>query len=455
MKITILGHASVLVENGPDRILVDPVLRTTPLASGGFGHTIPRELTLEAMPAPTRLAITHAHVDHLDPESLARLPRDLEVVVPDDPHTLEELRALGFERLHVLGAWETHDTGATRMTATPTDSGVDEVGYLFEGENGRYWHMSDAEALPEVGRKILAERGAMDVVATKYQPTTRVMARYFRGQGPAFDKREVIDWLEAACETRPKLVFPYAAGLSFFGRYAWLNRYLFPYSSEHIADLLRERLGSREAARVMLPGDVITLAGSAPVVSPQGSPFVRRAPGGGETEWEPIDTSHFLPLASRRDEDELVERLEAILYGPWVRWLAKNLRPGGAAARLLDWGVTYELVVHLDAERRLHYGVDLARRPIELSRARFPRASFRVHMSGSSLLEVLAGRAGSELLYACGDALMYERILGVRDGRFWAPPREGFAIYEELTDPLTYYLRWAAPKEGVLARGSM
>jgi L-ascorbate metabolism protein UlaG (beta-lactamase superfamily) len=455
MEITVLGHASVLVETGGERILVDPVLRTTPLGSGAFGHCPPRTLHLEHMPRPTVLAITHAHVDHLDPESLALIGRETRVVAPDDPHTLSELRALGFQDVAALGVWDSFSAGGARIHATPTDSGVEEVGYVFEGPGARFWHMSDAEAVPEVGDRIVSTMGPCDVVAAKYQPTTRVMAGHFRGLGSTFDKQQVIDWLEAACATRPKLVFPYASGLAFFGRHAWLNHWVFPYHPEEIAEMLTERLGPRGMGRAVSPGDVISVTPTGPVVREQGSRFVERAAGGANCDWEPLELDRLPGLDSPAERRQLEEQLEALLFGPWAEWIAAQLPAPGVGAAFLELGVVWQLVVHAGGGERLSYGIDFTKRPLELVQGTLPRANCAVHVSGASLLGVLRGTAGSELLYACGDSVMYERLLGVRDGRFWAPPLEGMALYERLPDLLTFYLRWYAPLEGAIRRGSM
>src|SRR4051794_27267381 len=74
-RVTIMGHAGLFIEAGAERILVDPVLRTTPLASGSVVHTLKRSLDLTAMPRPTTVVVTHGHLDHFDPESLRTLDR--------------------------------------------------------------------------------------------------------------------------------------------------------------------------------------------------------------------------------------------------------------------------------------------------------------------------------------------------------------------------------------------
>src|SRR5205823_4266533 len=110
------------------------------------------------------------------------------------------------------------------------------------------------------------------------------------------------------------------------------------------------------------------------------------------------------------------------------------------------------------------YAVDFGSRPRSLVFGAHPGANYLAHVAGGSLLRVLRGDAGAELFHACGDLRLYEKILGVRDGTFWAPPEQGWALYDRLPEPLTWYLRhpgrWAlepaapAPPARPFASGS-
>ncbi|HEX5581520.1 MAG TPA: MBL fold metallo-hydrolase [Gemmatimonadaceae bacterium] len=80
MKITYIGHATLLLELDGRRILTDPNFDPT------LGRFLPRVsapgIALEALPKLDALLLTHAHADHLSFRSLARLPRDVPLYAP-------------------------------------------------------------------------------------------------------------------------------------------------------------------------------------------------------------------------------------------------------------------------------------------------------------------------------------------------------------------------------------
>lgn len=85
-----LGQAGFWLDTGRHRILIDPYLSDS-LAKKYAGHTNDHQrmteppLTLDALPRPDLVLITHAHTDHMDPETLGPLARrfpDLPFVVP-------------------------------------------------------------------------------------------------------------------------------------------------------------------------------------------------------------------------------------------------------------------------------------------------------------------------------------------------------------------------------------
>jgi len=80
LRITYVGHATLLIEIGGVRILTDPNFDTT---LGGFlPRVCPPGVALDCLPGLDALLLTHAHADHLSFDSLDRLPRDIPLYTP-------------------------------------------------------------------------------------------------------------------------------------------------------------------------------------------------------------------------------------------------------------------------------------------------------------------------------------------------------------------------------------
>ena len=80
MRITYIGHATLLLDIAGVRILTDPNFEST------LGRFLPRVsapgIGIEALPPLDALLLTHAHADHLSFKSLDRLPRDIPLFAP-------------------------------------------------------------------------------------------------------------------------------------------------------------------------------------------------------------------------------------------------------------------------------------------------------------------------------------------------------------------------------------
>src|SRR4051812_39288327 len=115
-----LGHATVLLRVGGMTILTDPVLSNRVgvglgLFTGGPKRLVAPALSVRELPAIDLILISHAHFDHLDRPTLARLPKRLPVVTADQTDDL--IRDLGFRRVTELRWGESIDLGGVRVTA--------------------------------------------------------------------------------------------------------------------------------------------------------------------------------------------------------------------------------------------------------------------------------------------------------------------------------------------------
>jgi len=124
VAVTFIGHATAMITTPAFRIITDPLLRTS-----FYGLRRAKEAGIaDADLDDTQLVlISHAHRDHLDRASLARVSRRATVVVP--PGCADLVDDLGFDRVLELASGHTHATADVEVTAVPVrHSGARGVG---------------------------------------------------------------------------------------------------------------------------------------------------------------------------------------------------------------------------------------------------------------------------------------------------------------------------------------
>lgn len=80
MKVTYIGHATLLLELGGVTILTDPNFE--PALGKFLARVSPPGVALKDLPRLDALLLTHAHADHLSFLSLDELPRDVPLYAP-------------------------------------------------------------------------------------------------------------------------------------------------------------------------------------------------------------------------------------------------------------------------------------------------------------------------------------------------------------------------------------
>jgi L-ascorbate metabolism protein UlaG (beta-lactamase superfamily) len=115
VKITYIGHATLLLEIAGTRIITDPNF------DPHLGRFLPRVsapgIALDALPELNAILLTHAHADHLSFDSLDRLPRNIPLYAP--PAIAQWLRGKGYAHVEPLapGNQTTIPGGAVRIHA--------------------------------------------------------------------------------------------------------------------------------------------------------------------------------------------------------------------------------------------------------------------------------------------------------------------------------------------------
>ncbi len=97
-ELRYITHASVMLTIGGVKLLTDPWFVGECLASGWWLKYPPKADAWELLASADILYISHNHPDHLHEETLARLRRDIPIIVPqfDTDSVAAPLRAMGF-----------------------------------------------------------------------------------------------------------------------------------------------------------------------------------------------------------------------------------------------------------------------------------------------------------------------------------------------------------------------
>jgi L-ascorbate metabolism protein UlaG (beta-lactamase superfamily) len=133
LKVTLVRHATLLLESSVGRVLVDPML-------GAAGTAPPIEDTANQVPNPLvelpwpaadvvrgidLCVVTHLHRDHFDPTAAELIPKDLPIVT--QPGSADELRMQGFTNVST-----SHDA----ISLTGARHGTGEIGAALAPVSG-------------------------------------------------------------------------------------------------------------------------------------------------------------------------------------------------------------------------------------------------------------------------------------------------------------------------------
>jgi L-ascorbate metabolism protein UlaG (beta-lactamase superfamily) len=113
MRITYIGHATLLLEVAGVRVLTDP--NFDPALGRFLARVSAPGIALDALPKLDAILVTHAHADHLSFASLDALPRDIPLLAP--PSVAQWLRKLGYGHAEPLAPGGVARVGAVQVHA--------------------------------------------------------------------------------------------------------------------------------------------------------------------------------------------------------------------------------------------------------------------------------------------------------------------------------------------------
>ncbi len=151
LRLTWVGHSTVLIETGGRRFLTDPFLRDRlgPLKRRGGSVDIASLGRVDAV------LLSHAHPDHFDRRSLRQLEGDPIIVVPTGLGRVVERMGFVARELAVDGRTEIGGIGVTAVPARhgrwPRHPSAIALGYLVEGPPSVYF-AGDTSSFHDLGR---------------------------------------------------------------------------------------------------------------------------------------------------------------------------------------------------------------------------------------------------------------------------------------------------------------
>jgi len=271
MRITLLGHAAVLVEMGQMTVLMDPVFQE-PFEDGMVVSCPKREIDVNRFPPVDVVIISHRHPDHFDLPSLDRLSRNCQVCCPADSLITHGLKLLGFRHITLLEPGKPMSVEKKEILPTRSENqAVHECGVVFRDETGTFWNQVDTEIAPITVQTVLEHCSKVDLLLAMYASQN---FEFFESRDKSFPYETHRQNLQNVLSIRPRLTVPGSAGFRFYGDHEWLNRFLFPISRELFLEDLRTLDATLETA-MMNPGDVAEIHGGEVKIQRGASPFSR------------------------------------------------------------------------------------------------------------------------------------------------------------------------------------
>lgn len=263
MELTYVGHACLLAEAGPSRVLMDPWM-AGPCQANGWWHLPPPALNPEQLPKVDFILISHIHDDHFHLPTLERLPKSATAVIPFsvDPWMGEELRQLGFTRVVELEHGRAWDAGAG-LRVTNFQFGRLDSAYLLEHGGRTLFNLNDCPVPLSWLRRWRRRHPAPDAALSAYSYASPYPLCYeIPGWDPRAAARDSAQRVMGQfCRTMETLEPRYA--VPFATQYAlllpgelWMNG-LIPTPEEPLRELRRR--SPRIRGVLLNPGDRLDL----------------------------------------------------------------------------------------------------------------------------------------------------------------------------------------------------
>jgi hypothetical protein len=213
VEISLLNHASMLIEAGPIRLLTDPWYFGTAFEAG-WGLRYDNQAALDVAATATHLWVSHFHEDHLHPPTLRQLAeRNPDIVfLANQSYNFdmtEAARRFGFKTVIAFPERQTQLLAADiSVTRYPT-AGIDNM-LLMRGVDWTLLNFNDC-VISDLAARMLAKKiGPIDLFATNFNHAGKLLRRT-RIDDDAVKRILAENFHRTYQPFRPKHVIPFAS----------------------------------------------------------------------------------------------------------------------------------------------------------------------------------------------------------------------------------------------------
>ncbi|MGF1938669.1 MAG: Rieske 2Fe-2S domain-containing protein [Nostoc sp. ChiQUE02] len=287
MKITSLGHAGLKVETKSSTVLVDPWLSPEgAFLASWFQYPDNQHLMTSALLQPTAIALSHEHLDHVDPWFLAQVPKQVPIIIPRYPSPVlrRKIASAGLKAIIELPEWESIHLGQeTSLFFVSEESPMNhDSAVVIVGDGETLLNLNDARLTIAQLRNISTKvGGGIDVLALQGAGASWYPICY---EYPEERKRELshskrmakFSYLERAiASVKPVNIIPFAGPPCFLDpELAWVNDEMeagiFP-DQQQVVDWLSNK--EIKNGLVLLPGDAFNVSDQLKEADPMWADF--------------------------------------------------------------------------------------------------------------------------------------------------------------------------------------
>jgi UDP-MurNAc hydroxylase len=273
MRVTGLGHASVLIETAHGSVLTDPWVNPAYFGSW-FPFPDNSQLDWDALGRADYLFVSHLHRDHFDPEHLRRhVRKDVTVLLPDYPTSeLEDaLRDVGFRTFVQPESDEVVDLDGLQVViqslTSPTDGPIGDSSLWLHDGTSTLLNQNDARP-SELSR--FRELGPVDAYLIQFSGAIwfpmvyELPKRAKQALGQTKRERQFDRTLRYIEELGARFVFPTAGPPCFLDEELWGfndifgdESNIFPDQTVYLDWLAKN---GHDEGRLLLPGSVASVS---------------------------------------------------------------------------------------------------------------------------------------------------------------------------------------------------